>query len=368
MYRRLFPLAALLLTTTLAVPSAWSTPTYSITFGGVPSGSSSSEFGRDTTFAIFTSNGTGTLTGSGYAGPGRVTAFQRLDATWGGVFSGGNQYLCNAQAQATDFVVSGPGPSVVGTLHFRASADLSLGGGFPDNNAHETNFYVRADIAGYGNVYGTVLGNFLIGNHGLQTSGCFAGLTSPHVDVPVDMTLSIPVNAPLNLIILTQADGATYGNINVSPGFAETNGGNRSDTSRGFRLDGSSGVVMTLPAGYSLDIPSWGVTNNTYSVLTGVDQVPATGDFRLALAGANPTSRDSRLSFSLAHGGIAHVIVFDVTGRKVRTLISGWQSAGTHPLAWNGQVDGGAMAPAGIYFVRADAEGKHTTARVARMH
>ena len=370
MCRRLFALAALFLIATLAVTPAWSTPLYTVRFGDVSSVSSATEIQRDTTFDIYTSNGSGDFVGAGYAGPGRVSAFQHLDAAWGGVFSGGNQYICNAQAQATDFLISGPGPSVVGTLHFWASADLWLGGGFADNNAHETNFYVRADITGYGNNYGTVLGNVLIGNHAPQSSGCFAGLTSPHVDVPVTMTVGLPVGAPLNLIIFVQADGATYGNIDVSPGFAETDaGGNGTDhTGRGFRLDGSSGVVMTLPAGFTLDVPSWGVVNNTWPNLVGVDQVRATGDLGLALDGANPTSGDSRLSFSLAHGSIANVIVFDLAGRTVRTLIDGWQSAGTHSLIWDGQEDSGAIAPAGLYFVRADADGKHSTTRIVRMH
>src|SRR5512138_1386495 len=126
MYRSLLAVAALLLIATLGVIPAWSTPLYTVRFGDFNSVSSATEVRRDTTFAIYTSNGSGDFVGAGFAGPGRVSAFQHLDAFWGGVFSGGNQYICNAQAQATDFVISGPGPSVVGTLHFRASADLSL--------------------------------------------------------------------------------------------------------------------------------------------------------------------------------------------------------------------------------------------------
>jgi flagellar hook assembly protein FlgD len=125
---------------------------------------------------------------------------------------------------------------------------------------------------------------------------------------------------------------------------------------------------MTLPAGYTLDIPSWGVVNNTLPNLVGVDPIRATGDLVLALAGANPTSGDSRLSFSLPHDGVAHVIVFDLAGRTVRTLMNGRQSAGAHSLVWDGREDGGAMVPAGLYFVRADADGKHSTSRVVRMH
>jgi hypothetical protein len=348
---------------------AWSAPLYTVTYNGADAVSSSSELRRDSTFAIYTSNGTGTFTGGGYAGPGHVSARQRLDAQWGGVFSGGNVFNVVSKAQATDFVVSGPPGSVTGTLHLRASADLSLGGGFAGNNAHGTNLYVRADISGYGYNYGSVYGSFYIGNYGPQSSGCLAGLTSPHVDLPFSLTCGIPANAPLNLFLTIEVDGNTYGNINVSPGFVETDaGGDGTDGSgRGVRLDGSGGTVMTLPAGYTLDIPSWGVVNNVDPTLAVGDGAPH-GGFGLALASANPTSGASRLTLTLPRGGPVRVVVYDLGGRAVRTLEDGWREAGAHSLAWDGRDATGTETPAGLYFIRADAQGHRSTLRLVRAH
>ena len=64
MSRRLFALPALLLIATLTVTPAWSTPTYTVQFGDANSVSSGTEIARDTTYAIFTSNGTGDFVGS----------------------------------------------------------------------------------------------------------------------------------------------------------------------------------------------------------------------------------------------------------------------------------------------------------------
>lgn len=360
-------LAVLALVAT-AVP-AWSAPLYTVTYNGTNVVSSATELRRDSTFALYTSNGTGTFTGGGYAGPGHVAAGQRLDAQWSGGFSGGSVHNVVAKAQATDFIVTGPPGNVTGTLHLRASADLSLGGGFVGNNAHGTELYVRADITGYGYNYGSVYGSFYIGNYGPQSSGCLAGQTSSHLDMPFSLTCGFPANAPLNLFLTIQVNGFTYGNINVSPAYVETDaGGDGTDGSwRGVRLDGSSGAVMSLPAGYTLDIPSWGVVNNIDPTLAVGDHVPR-GGMRLELASANPTSGGSRLTLTLPRGGPVRVVVYDLGGRAVRLLEDGWQEAGARSLAWDGRDATGAATPAGLYFIRAETQGQRATLRVVRTH
>lgn len=353
---------------TAAAP-ARSEPLYTVTYNGTNKVSSATELRRDSTFALYTSNGTGTFTGGGYAGPGHVAAGQRLDAQWSGGFSGGSVHNVVAKAQATDFIVTGPPGNVTGTLHLRASADLSLGGGFLGNNAHGTELYVRADITGYGYNYGSVYGSFYIGNYGPQGSGCLAGLTASHVDIPFDLTCGFPANAPLNLLLTIQVNGFTYGNINVSPAYVETDaGGDGTDGSwRGVRLDGSSGAVMSLPAGYTLDIPSWGVVNNIDPTLAVGDHVPG-GGMRLELASANPASGTSRLVLAVPRGGPVRVVVYDLGGRVVRTLADGWQEAGALAVAWDGRDAAGTETPAGLYFIRAEAQGNRATLRLVRTH
>jgi len=44
--------------------------------------------------------------------------------------------------------------------------------------------------------------------------------------------------------------------------------------------------------------------------------------------------------------------VFDVLGRKIRTLINGKEDIGIHSIRWDGFGDGGAELPSGVYFVR----------------
>jgi len=65
--------------------------------------------------------------------------------------------------------------------------------------------------------------------------------------------------------------------------------------------------------------------------------------------------------------GSARVTVCDATGRRVRTLLDGAQSAGPHVVHWDGTSDNGTPAPAGVYFVRARWKDQVVAVRVARL-
>jgi len=138
-------------------------------------------------------------------------------------------------------------------------------------------------------------------------------------------------------------------------------------TGRGLRLDGSSGLVMTLPAGYRLDSPSWGIVNSTYPNLAGVEDEAGGADVGLELAGANPSRAESRIALTLARDAQARVALYDVTGRVIHTLVDGWETAGRHEYAWDGRAAAGVAAPAGLYFIRAEAQGRIVTRRLVRV-
>ncbi|MFZ1946073.1 MAG: FlgD immunoglobulin-like domain containing protein [bacterium] len=60
--------------------------------------------------------------------------------------------------------------------------------------------------------------------------------------------------------------------------------------------------------------------------------------------------------------------VFDIAGRKVRTVFAGRLGAGRHILEWDGTTATGVLAPAGIYIMRIKADGAVVgTAKIARI-
>ncbi len=82
--------------------------------------------------------------------------------------------------------------------------------------------------------------------------------------------------------------------------------------------------------------------------------VPAVTSFAPAMP--NPFRGTTTLSYALAKGGAVELAVYGVDGRKVATLASGEQEAGSYRLVW----DGGGLRP-GLYYARLTTpEGKFT--------
>jgi hypothetical protein len=72
----------------------------------------------------------------------------------------------------------------------------------------------------------------------------------------------------------------------------------------------------------------------------------------------NPTTGVTRFALSLDRPGVVDVGVYDIVGRRVATLLSGRQEAGTRELMWNGRTSDGREVPQGLYFYRGSAGGQ----------
>ncbi len=85
---------------------------------------------------------------------------------------------------------------------------------------------------------------------------------------------------------------------------------------------------------------------------TGVPEPPP-GGIALERVQPNPSRGAARILFRLGHAGAVDVAVFDVTGRRVRTLARGLVlPAGESALEWDGTREDGRPARAGIYWAR----------------
>ncbi len=102
-------------------------------------------------------------------------------------------------------------------------------------------------------------------------------------------------------------------------------------------------VQAVGPAGASKPVSS--------RVRTAVeDAAPAafalTGNF------PNPFNPSTTIAFTLPVTGTAELTVFDITGRKVRTLMEGTLSPGAHSVVWDGRDDSGVAVSSGVYLSR----------------
>jgi hypothetical protein len=72
--------------------------------------------------------------------------------------------------------------------------------------------------------------------------------------------------------------------------------------------------------------------------------------FHLSQNAPNPFNPTTTLRFTLETGGDAVLAIYDVTGRHVRTLVSGPMDAGAHQVVWDGTDDAGRAVASGVYM------------------
>ncbi|MEE2832048.1 MAG: FlgD immunoglobulin-like domain containing protein [Candidatus Latescibacterota bacterium] len=92
---------------------------------------------------------------------------------------------------------------------------------------------------------------------------------------------------------------------------------------------------------------------------TAVTQDPVVdpGSFALGDAWPNPFNSSTVIPFRLQGSAHVELVVFDLLGQRVATLVSGWRDASSHRSTWNGRTDAGAAAASGVYLYRLHASG-----------
>jgi hypothetical protein len=73
---------------------------------------------------------------------------------------------------------------------------------------------------------------------------------------------------------------------------------------------------------------------------------------RISAITPNPSRDAATIAFALSTAGRAELIVFDVSGRRIRTLSDGPRLPGEYSVAWDGTDDRGERVASGILFVR----------------
>ena len=105
------------------------------------------------------------------------------------------------------------------------------------------------------------------------------------------------------------------------------------------------------------------VASSDFAAADGVGLRTPNASPRLALAGGsgialsaarpNPFGGATSIALTLPVAGPVDVAVFAASGRRVATLLrEGAAPAGVYDLAWDGRMEAGGRAPAGVYFVR----------------
>jgi DNA-binding NtrC family response regulator len=71
----------------------------------------------------------------------------------------------------------------------------------------------------------------------------------------------------------------------------------------------------------------------------------------------NPFNPSTTIRYALPEASKVSLVVYNLLGQQVRTLVSGSQSAGYHSVVWDGRDAAGRMAATGVYIYRLQAGG-----------
>src|SRR5262245_3715490 len=126
-------------------------------------------------------------------------------------------------------------------------------------------------------------------------------------------------------------------------------------------LNALNEVLLTSPYGQG----------NAISVLAqtlGVTAVGPSGpkdDGLWLTASPNPATSAARIQYALPRPGDVRISIYDVSGHRVATLVEGFQEAGLHEVAWDGNAEGGRLSGSGLYLIELSAAGEKRVDKLA---
>jgi len=85
--------------------------------------------------------------------------------------------------------------------------------------------------------------------------------------------------------------------------------------------------------------------------VSGVSEIPGADRPQLA-ASPNPFNALTTITMTTMAAGPVAVTVYDLAGRRVRSLADGYRTGGTHSFPWDGRDESGAIVSSGVYQVR----------------
>jgi len=132
------------------------------------------------------------------------------------------------------------------------------------------------------------------------------------------------------------------------------------DTTNDFR---NGSLMLGLNDGLSEITPGFQMGIINYGPVSADDylsNLPAS--FSLSQNYPNPFNPDTKIDFALPSPQIVRLEIFDILGRKIKTLIDKRLDAGYHSIQWNGTADDDDQILSGIYFYRLSA-GDHIESR-----
>ncbi|GEM_PF-698906 len=143
-------------------------------------------------------------------------------------------------------------------------------------------------------------------------------------------------------------------------------------------VDGDKAVQISMnifdPDGYKHPMNAWDSARGTYfkswwgsewgssfriialdrfTGVAGTDQLPI--EFALDQNFPNPFNPTTLIRFALPQNASTRLVIYDLLGREVRTLVNSEMNAGFHEASWDGKNNVGSQVATGVYIYRIEA-------------
>jgi hypothetical protein len=144
-------------------------------------------------------------------------------------------------------------------------------------------------------------------------------------------------------------------------------------------VGGDPGAVEALASGNGLIYPggtffdALGLPHSTIAGITeaiagaGVGEPPRAVGPGVLLAAPNPFHGHVNLHFELPVPDQVVAAIYDLNGRRVRTLHAGPLGPGAFDMTWDGRTDAGQELRSGVYFARVEGTTVHLSGRLLRI-
>lgn len=101
------------------------------------------------------------------------------------------------------------------------------------------------------------------------------------------------------------------------------------------------------------------------SLASGVQDLPSESSHSLGLrCSPNPFNPTTSISFDLPVSAPTSLVIYDLTGRRVQTLVREELSNGTHTVVWNGKDSTNRQVASGVYLYRIESGKRFETRRM----
>lgn len=212
----------------------------------------------------------------------------------------------------------------------------------------------------------TVIGPVAIGSTGIAQAFAFTRGTHPTMTVVLD---NLSGDADLGMSVYAFDGAGPHGITQTLPGGYVDAAGAGLNEATVVNTTGVLAQAANAPAGAEgvTGLPTflvvvwktgWTEHTKTANFQLRIDPVTTDApsalprDVSFAIAGGNPTPGATKLRFDLPRAAEVSLDVLDLQGRRVRSVASGAQSAGSHVVAFDGRDESGARLGNGAYFVR----------------